>query len=113
MIAIALREGLRTILVSQVDAALHGERRELRPYLVPLRIARQSRALAPLLSDPESMVPVFQFESGVPGLPRRVILLRRNHRRTKHVAAALRIEMRIGGHELGRLENHFAIFAER
>ena len=42
-----------------------------------------------------------------------MVLLRRDHRRTQHVAAGLRIEIRVGRHELGGFENHVAVAVER
>ena len=64
--------------------------REPGAHVVPLGMARHAQALAPALGRVERVGPVFQLESGVPGFARRMVFLRRDHRRAQHVAAGFR-----------------------
>ena len=113
MIAIAFAVGLRTVLMRQVDTVLDGQGGEFRADFVPLGLRRQARALTPALRDVERVVPIFEFEGGVPGLARRMVLLRGNHRRTQDVARALRVPMRVARHELGGFEDDVTVTFQR
>ena len=109
MVAVPLGEGLRTVLVRQVDAVLGRQRREIPAHLLPCRLRRQAQPPAPALRQFQPVRPIGQLEGGIPGLPRRMILLRRNHRRPQHIAPPRRVPMRVRRHEMGGLEHQWRV----